>query len=166
MGHDPMRYPLEKIVATAEEASSLQPDALPKMKTALGDDDSAVRYWGALGILMRGADAVASSRKELHAALADGSLCVRVVAAEALGRYGEAADLDKALSVLLDVAANDKETGYAALMAVNAIDLLDKKAAGVVDKIEALQETIKSTPERARGYIQRILEKMLADLKG
>ena len=59
VGHDPTRYPLERIMAMADLASRLEPAALPELVSALKDDDSAVRYWAALGILMRGQDAVA-----------------------------------------------------------------------------------------------------------
>ena len=37
-------------------ASSLDPTALPALKSALGDADSAVRYWAVLGHLMRAAE--------------------------------------------------------------------------------------------------------------
>ena len=53
MGHDETKYPLENIMAAAELASMLEPDATPKLVKAMGDNDSAVRYWGAMGILMR-----------------------------------------------------------------------------------------------------------------
>ena len=49
MGHDDAKYPLERILATAELASGLKPDAVPELKKALADADSAVRYWAAMG---------------------------------------------------------------------------------------------------------------------
>ena len=42
MGHDPQKYPLERILAAAETASSLRPDATPALVRALEDSDSAV----------------------------------------------------------------------------------------------------------------------------
>ncbi len=53
MGHDPSKYPLQRILKTAELASSLRSDATPELIKSLEDADSAVRYWGALGLLMR-----------------------------------------------------------------------------------------------------------------
>lgn len=81
VGHDPAKYPVERILAAAELASMLRPDALPELKKLLDDDDSAVRYWAATGLLMRGREAVASSRAALERALKDDSPCVRIPAA-------------------------------------------------------------------------------------
>lgn len=65
LGHDNTKFPLKRVLEAAELASSLKPEALRRLKKALGDKDSGVRYWAALGILMRGREAVASNRLEL-----------------------------------------------------------------------------------------------------
>ena len=54
MEHDENRYPFQRVFEAAELASMLKPDAVPALTQALADEDSAVRYWGALGFLMRG----------------------------------------------------------------------------------------------------------------
>src|SRR5439155_23958625 len=54
MGHDEKRYPLRRIMGTAELASGLDPRAAGELTKRLADSDSAVRYWAALGLLMRG----------------------------------------------------------------------------------------------------------------
>ena len=54
MGHDERAYPLERILATAELAAGLSADANAALVAALADSDSAVRYWAATGLLMRG----------------------------------------------------------------------------------------------------------------
>ena len=170
MGHDEKRYPMQKIMATAELASSLKPDAMPQLKKAFADKDSAVRYWAAQGVLMRGQQGVASGHDELVSALADSSGSVRVVAAEALARYGSRADLDKALPVLARAAESDEGEGYVALMAVNAIDKLDAKAAPLLGDVGKLSKKLtkrgKQRGGRARGYVARVVEKILADAKG
>ncbi|HVW36091.1 MAG TPA: sulfatase-like hydrolase/transferase, partial [Pirellulales bacterium] len=101
-GHDDDQYPFARVWAMAELASMLKPEALPKLKQALVDadaagSDSAVRYWAALGILMRGESGVESAHAELTRALSDASPYVQIVAAEALGRYGNEQDLQKIL---------------------------------------------------------------------
>jgi uncharacterized sulfatase len=166
MGHDPSRYPMKKIIAAAERASSLDKGALPALKKALKDEDSAVRYWGAQGILMRGEQAVAASKEDLDAALADAAQPVQVIAAETLCRHGSKADLDKALPVLVDVALNDRTGGYTALLAVNAIDILDDKAAGAIEEIKKIPDRAKKYPGQPRGYVMRVYEKIMADLGG
>jgi len=58
MGHDGKRYPMKKIVAAAELASSLRPGVEQQLVRLMSDHDNAVRYWGAMGLLMRGEPAV------------------------------------------------------------------------------------------------------------
>ena len=53
MGHDQKKYPFEKIRSAADLASSMGKDDLPAIAKLLEDKDSAVRYWGALGLLMQ-----------------------------------------------------------------------------------------------------------------
>ncbi|MCX6629888.1 MAG: sulfatase-like hydrolase/transferase [Candidatus Solibacter sp.] len=88
-GHDAAKYPLERIMAAAELAAGLQPEAMPKLIQGLGDGDSAVRHWSAMGILMRSAEAVRQAESALKKAMADQSPYVRITAAEALGRHGK-----------------------------------------------------------------------------
>jgi uncharacterized sulfatase len=165
MGHDEKRYPIARIMAVADRASMLEPDAVPELKAAMVDEDSAVRYWAALGMLMRGADAVAASRAELRKALADDAPTVRVAAAWALGQCGDKKDLDLALPVLLDLASCERNDPYVSLMALNAIDYLGAKAAGATDGIKALPKKSKSEGGRGGGYVARVLEKLLGEHK-
>lgn len=164
VGHDQRKYQLAKIMATAEVASSIDPDAVSDLKRAFADEDGAVRYWAALGMLMRGEAAVADARDELRAALADEEPSVRIPAAWALGQHGSAEDLKQALPVLLDLASYDENGLYVSLAALNAIDYLDEKAASQLDKIKSLPSQVKPE-ERRHGYgIPAIMKKILADL--
>lgn len=164
VGHDNRKYPLERIMATAELASSLKADALPELKKAFQDPDSAVRYWAAMGILMRGKTAVELAHKELCTALTDESPSVRIVAAQALGQYGSQADLGKALPVLLELASCEKNSVYVSLMALNAIDYLDGRAASAVEAIKALPTKPKPEDQRPGYGVGPLVEKILADL--
>ena len=149
-------------MAAADEASFLKADALPALKKMLRDSDSAVRYWAVLGILMRGKEAVQQNMKEMHGALGDDSPSVRVVAARALSQYGEKTDLDKALSVLLELARYKDESGGVALMAINAIDALDKNATGAIEQIKQLKPV--SGQRTAGEYVARVAQDILANL--
>ena len=71
IARDPAKYPLERIVAAAELSSRLDPADVKELISLLQDRDSAVRYWGALGLLMRGPTTVLSNKSILRAALAD-----------------------------------------------------------------------------------------------
>jgi len=165
MGHDPRKYPLEKIMAMAEAASSLKPDVTGRLVEGFADNDSAVRYWAAMGILMREKEAVKQTRNKLLEALSDESPSVRVIAAEALGRYGTDADAAKALEVLLELADIEKNSAFVSMLAVNAIDAMDERAGSARDRIAALPSNAKRNIPRAGKYVSRLLAKTLADLK-
>lgn len=164
MGHDPARYPLERILATADLASLRQPEATEQLAAALGDADSAVRYWAALGLLMRGTPAVRATRAALQAALTDAAPSVRVVAAQALAQHGSGADRAAALPVLVAAATLEKNSVYVSMLALNALDDLDGKAKPVVAELRALPRQVPQLPPRTGNYVPRLLEKILADL--
>ena len=159
------KVPLKRIMSTAELASSLDPGAVPALGKALRDDDSAVRYWAAMGILMRQENGVKAARASLRSALSDASANVRVIAAQALGEYGDAEDLAKALPVLLEAADLGKSTVFVAMLALNALDALDRGAASVQEKIASLPTGQRGTPRRIGGYVPRLIEKITADLE-
>jgi arylsulfatase A-like enzyme len=160
MGHDPQQYPLEKILAMADLASLLKSEALPQLQTGLKDSDSAVRYWAAMGYLMRGAQAVDTARDQLRAALNDASPSVRTAAAQALGQYGNDADLALALPVLKELIPPNKNGAYVSLLALNAIDALGPKAAPLLDTIKSMPTKDPSVVTRANSYVARLVQNM------
>jgi uncharacterized sulfatase len=130
MGHDPRRYPAERVFAAAGQT-------LRK----IDDPDPAVRYWTALGILMRG-------EKMPEALLKDPSPSVRIVAAEALADTG----------TLLSLADASKHGAYVAVQALNAIDALGDRAASIKAQVKALPKTDPNAPERVRSeYTTRLI---------
>ncbi|MBX3438132.1 MAG: sulfatase-like hydrolase/transferase [Planctomycetaceae bacterium] len=168
MGHDPMQYPLEEIMRMAELASSLDPAAVPELAAALTADDSAVRYWAALGLLMRGKEAlkVEDAHEGLIDAIEDDSEFVRVVACEALGRYSDDRDDQvQTLTVLVDRANFNQYGLFVAMSALNALDELDGKARPELRRIKELPEVPTSAPKRMQNYVQRLKEKIVADLE-
>lgn len=164
MGHDDGRYPMGKIMAAAELASSLKADALGELERLFEDPDGAVRHWAAMGILMRGPEAVKSANATLQKALGDNSPYVRVIAAEALGRYGDDDDAAKALAVLLELASLDTNSVFVSMLAVNALDAMDARAKSAIETIKALPTRPRSSPPRVGGYVSNLLKKTLADL--
>jgi arylsulfatase A-like enzyme len=162
LGHDEAKYPLKRVLESAELASMLRPDALPALKKAMTDTDSAVRYWGALGVLMRGEPGVAAAREELRVALKDASTDVRIVAAQALGQFGTEADLKDVLPSLVASADWSKNSVFSSLAALSSLDALGKKAAPVAPAILALPEKGESPAARFNGYVPRLLEEIKA----
>ena len=159
MGHDDRQYPIARVLAAAGVASGLKPNVTDELTKAMQDADSGVRYWGVMGILMRGAGEVAKSHAALVKALNDVSPSVRVAAAEALGRYGSEDDVQKALAVLIVLADPVANHSYVAMHALNAIDAMGKKASPLKDRLQALPRSDPNSPERVRTeYTTRMLE--------
>lgn len=163
MGHDPALYDHAAIFAAANLATSLKKEDLPNIVKLLESDDSGVRYWGAIGLLTQQSDGVKAGHGELHKALSDSSLIVQVTAAEALGRYGNDDDLDKALPVLLKHSQPEADA-YLAIAAWNAIDYLDERAKPIAEQLAATSPKPVDAPNRAGNYSTALKTKALADL--
>ena len=164
-GHQKSKYPFERVFAAAESASMLEAGAMTGLKRAIRDSDSTVRYWAALGLLMRGKGAVDSSRIELERALQDFSPAVRIVAAQAFGQYGSDADLKRSLALLIDLADGSRNDVFTALAALTAMDSFGAKAAGVSAGIAALPKQAAVPHERYSSYLPRMVEDLQGRLK-
>ncbi|MEX0676248.1 MAG: sulfatase-like hydrolase/transferase [Pirellulales bacterium] len=156
MARDDSKYPYEPIARTAELAAGLKPDAAGALVKSLEDRDSAVRYWAALGLLMRGKDGVEAGHGSLAASLADPSPYVRIVAAEALARFGEPADRPLALRVLADHADWSRSDVFVAMAALNALDQFADEAEPIKAKLRKLPNG-KAPHARYESYVPRLL---------
>jgi arylsulfatase A-like enzyme len=165
VGHDPARYPMERIVATADLATALDADAMPLLQNALHDPDSAVRYWGAMGLLMREKASIEHCEMDLHAGLKDSSPYVRIAAAETLARFGSDDDLKVALPVLLDLAKLGKEGPYVPLAALNALDAVGPKAGSVKQQIASLPRNDPSVIPTMRETVPNLIDHIVSGLK-
>ncbi|MEX1239496.1 MAG: sulfatase/phosphatase domain-containing protein, partial [Cyclobacteriaceae bacterium] len=151
------KYALEKIMETAELASSMDPSVLPELKKRLTDKDPVVRYWAAVGctILWKGA---MSAKAPLSKLLNDPEISVRVAAAEALYLLSEK---DKSLRVLRD--ALQSNNLMARVQALNVLGNMGKDAMPLMDAIKALlKENLKDGDYDVRAA-KRLLEKMTSD---
>jgi uncharacterized sulfatase len=166
MGHDAQLYPFRRIFPMAELASSSEPGSVDTLDKGLKDSDSAVRYWAAMGLLIRGKPAVEKAHDNLQAALDDASPNVRIMAAEALGKYGPPSVLPKCLDVLMEAASLENQSVHVSILALNALDQLDGKADGLQAAIRALPVKGGGSTGRMSGYVPRLKEKILSDLRG
>lgn len=160
MGRDENQYPFRRVFETAELASMLSLNAMPALKTALADTDSAVRYWAALGFLMRGGEGVRAAHEELTRALDDPSPYVRIVAAEALGRHGDGIDLGRSLPVLAGLGDGSKNGFFVTMSALNSIGALGNKAASLREAIRQFAPNESSPHSRYANYVPRLLEEL------
>jgi uncharacterized sulfatase len=164
MGHDASRYDFDAIFAAAETASSRDANKLPELVRLLGDNDRGVRYWAAIGLLAHEQAGLRVGHDKLVAALSDKSPMVRIVAAEALGRFGTEADAQPALNVLVKFAG--PETNYYLTVAAwNALDFLDDRARGAAPMLESLPTQHNNIPQRIGEYPTRLKNKTLDGLK-
>jgi arylsulfatase A-like enzyme len=164
LGHDPKKYDFDAVYAAASSATSLKPVDLPMIRGLLNDKDSAVRYWGAIGLLTQGKAGVEAGRDELVAALHDGSPIVRITAAEALGRYGDEPDTAASLKVLLHF-ARPEANAFLGMAAWNALDYLDERARPAEQALRELSPDPIKPPPRYGDYGRRLKQKTLADLQ-
>jgi uncharacterized sulfatase len=160
MARDGDRYPLDRILKTAVNASFLSPEGLSSSQAAMHDSDSAVRYWGALGVLMRGELGVSEARRDLQSALKDESPWLRIVAAEALGRFGTAVDAEEALAVLVELGPIDRNGVFVSMAALNALESLGDKANPAADAIRKFPAQGEVPDARYNSYVPRLLERL------
>ena len=166
MAHDPAKYPLERIVAAADLASRLEPSALPRLETLITDSDSAVRYWAALGFLMRGKEGVTRGTAVLKRALNDSSPYVRIVAAQALGEYGQPSELQATLDVLRELTPPEKNGVFVSMASLSAIEALGAKAAPLHELVRTMKPTGPSPHNRFDSYVPRLIANIAPSTAG
>jgi uncharacterized sulfatase len=147
---------IERLVRVASDT------ATPELTRLLTDEDSAVRYWAAIRMLARGEPAVRPARAELVKRLEDASPYVRIVAAEAMGRYGDGPELNRALNVLVELADVQRHGIYVAVPALNALDAIGNRAAPLRDKVRALPDTDPSVIDKMKEYVPNLKRSILA----
>ncbi len=157
MGHDDAGYPLERVLAAAELAAGRDEGATPKLIELLQDTDSAVRYWAATGLGIRGARGVTAAQSALMDALDDGSPYVRISTAEALCRYGSGEHRNEALEVLTPLCNWSKNDIFVTLSALNAVDACGEDAAAARAAIRQFPDQGPAPHDRYRSYIPRLL---------
>ena len=163
LARDEKKYSFARLYAAADLASGLDPAALPQLRTLATDPDAAARYWGVIGLLMRGTSAVSGDLPLLRRALSDSSPLVRIVAAEALGTYGPPADLAPVLTVLGELAAPDKNGVFTAMAALSAIEALGPKAAPLLPLVRGLKGEAGSPDPRFASYVPRLIVNLTGD---
>ncbi len=161
MACDPDAYPMARILAAAETASSLEAGATETLLGHMSDDDPAVRYWAALGLLMRGERSVRKGHALLREALSDADPAVRITAAEALCRCGGEADVRLAMPVLVELADAVAHGPYASMMALNSIDRCGALVEPWLDEIRALPESDPNSPDRPQLGVGVLKERIV-----
>ena len=165
LARDPAKYPLERILSAAELSSRLNSTDAPELLTLMKDKDSAVRYWGTLGLLMRGADFVTSNKAALQSALSDVAPNVRIVAAQSLALYCDGELRATALKTLADVASPEINGVMTAMPALAAIEALGDLAKPLHDDISKLNPNGPSPDARYDSYVPRLIANIVPENK-
>lgn len=164
LGRDPGRYDVRRTLEAAEVAANRDAAAVPRLIEGSRDADSAVRFWAATGILIRGPEAVGAGREALRRLLDDASPSVRVAAAEALAVHGAGEDRAAGVATLVALADARREGYLVAVAALNAIDLLPRE---VVDgrraELAALPRRFPDVSGRMNDYVDRLLRSILGE---
>ena len=162
---DKSNYPVKEVLETADVASSLRPEAVQTLRSTLRSPNSAVRYWSAMGFLIGGSNTVAPARAELRPLLQDASPSVRIVAAEALGKYGSADDLSAALAALKPLLDLSNNGTFTTLAALNALEALGNKGASLKPYLRQVPRRDPNGPQRTAEYVDRSITAFLGESK-
>jgi uncharacterized sulfatase len=163
MGHDGSKYDFEAVFAAADLATRSQAAGPAQVVELLNSSDSGVRYWGVIGVLTHGKPGVDAAHEQLVVALSDDSPIVRVMAAEALGKFGNDDDVAKSLKVLLD-AVEPKQDAFLSVAAWNALDHLGARAKPVATAIRDVPPEPDRMPKRYGGYGPTLKRHVLSEL--
>ena len=165
LARDASKYPLERILLAAELSSRIDSNREAELTSMLRDSDSAVRYWGTLGLLIRGQAAVLSHRDLLQGALMDGSQDVRIVAAQALALHGDEELRSNALKTLASLASPEANGVLVAMSALGAIESLGEIAAPMFSEIAKINPKGPSPDKRYDEYVGRLISNIASGEK-
>lgn len=147
---NPQLNPIDRLWEAARIANQRQAININKLEALLRSDDSAVRWWGAIGLVSLGEDAK-PAETALISALEDSSPDVRLTAAEALSNIGH---LHKTLPVLEEALQHDNP--FVRLTSLNIIQRIGPPAKSLIPAIQ--QAEMKSQEHKdAAEYVGRMV---------
>jgi len=161
MARDPSKYPLEQILIAADQSTRIDSSDTAPLIANMAARDSAIRYWGAMGFLMRGGEAVRTNKSVLQKALADESVNVRIVAAQSLGLYGDGELQALAVRTLGDLASAETNGVLTAMSALAAIEALGDVAKPLHEEIAKLKPSGPSPDDRYNSYVPRLIQNIV-----
>ncbi len=165
MGHDDNRYDFDAVYKAANAASRKGKKTTGQLPDLIKSVDNAVRYWAAMGYLIRGKNGIRKGRAVLTAALDDESPSVRIIAAEALGRYGNNGEGERAAEVLMQYADPAKNGIALSMLALNALDVIGEHNTPHREAISKLARTDPNANSRMRNYANRLIGHILSEAK-
>ena len=159
LGHDPSRLRIDHLLAVAELASDTGDPSWNQFPQLLQHSEPGVRYWAAMGLMLRGREAVAGNLAAIVTRLDDESPAVRVMAAETLLRTGFTSE-KRALDALVQATADGPAPPALAIQALNAVDDLGPLGG---ELCRTLTPEASAQPEKSRNhgdYRKRLLQRL------
>lgn len=162
MGHDERLYPVEKVLTIAGKAASMKMEDIKDLRTAFDDGDSALRYWAAMGALMRGKAGLDALHKEVKNACFDSSRYVQIPALWTLAKYGSGDERTESLRGLVALADWNQVNVFTAMSALCALGDLGDIVKPLLDDLKKLPKKGPAPDPRYDSYVSRLL----SDLTG
>jgi uncharacterized sulfatase len=163
VGHDSQKYPLERILEMAELSSSLKVDAKAKLVAGLDDPDAAVRYWAAMGFLMREAEFTKTHVIKLQSLLADKAPSVAIAAASALAKQTAGESQQAGIRALLAHGNTQQHNIYVNLQALNAMDNLPALRTQFAPVVKKFPEQSRMGEPRVNDRVAKLLRHLLEE---
>lgn len=157
-------YPLERIYEFAEVAANREMTTMPEILLGFDDHDPAIRYWSVLGVLIRGEQAFEATSEQIRFALDDENPNVQVAAADALIQYGSAAEKNRAIDKLMELAPADEINAFVSIAAFNIISELEEEyLAPLRPRIKEMAVEDPNQPGRPNDYVHRMVSDILGE---
>ncbi len=154
------QYPVERIANLAFSAMDLQSGQTVKDLVDLAqDDDSAIRYWAVRGLAIRSGKEGAEDA--LEAKMNDQSPSVSIAACDGLLSSEDKSVRQKAVNRLLDLANVEKEGHFAAIAAMNVLDMNADLDASTKEALKSLPRQVAKPPTRVGKYVGKLIDHAL-----
>jgi uncharacterized sulfatase len=159
---DDQLFPMKRVLEAAELAASRDAD-LKGLKRLLTDDHATIRYWGVIGLQVRGAEAVKAETIQLQVLLADPVPSVAVAAGQALARFGTEKERTQALAVFKRYASPRENGVYLSLAALAGIEAGGYRDPETIQWLKAMDTKDPKASDRVSSLVPRAVERLLAD---
>ena len=168
LARDPSRYDFARVQTMARQAAD-ESVPLETIRRSFTDSDPFVRYWAAVGVLVRGEDAARVVTTDLRRMLGDSEPGVRIAAAEALGRFAaDDSDRRRAIDLLVELGNPAEHPEFVSLLAAYSLNQIEGLPPDVIAAVEAWPETpevIGGDVRQREAYLPRLQEAIAADVR-
>jgi len=147
-------YDLDRYIRVADVALKNDSANVEQLTGYLSDPEIAVRYWGAVGLMMLGEDAK-SAEKQLKSTLGDPSDNVRLMAAWALMKMGEKEAGHNAIVSMIESGS------YASLEILNVIAWMGEEGKQFIPTLKAMKNYTVCVSPNSDGLVKQLRDDLV-----